>query len=249
MSKFSERFRQLKTECGMTLKELSQDLDITVPNLSYYMKGREPSYDVLIRIADYFNVTTDWLIGRTGERTSVQGTLVSDIENTLHLNEENKLDNSRRTAYLECQQCLYQALVETYQFFSLIDHKTYKLIINAINHIYEAISLYIQTMKIACMLPTEENIIEMMHNESSISCDINTLISQSTNKLINLLAYSDGISEESRRILLELSKVYYVNSTHNSFNNDKDVYLDVARLNLQIFETEQKIIKTKKIPD
>ena len=68
MSEFSNRFRQLKGEADLTLKELSEKLDITVPNLSYYMNGREPNYDTLIRIADYFGVSTDWLIGNDTER-------------------------------------------------------------------------------------------------------------------------------------------------------------------------------------
>lgn len=78
MSKFSERFRELKNRDGLTLKDLSKELNITVPNLSYYMKGREPSYDILISIANYFDVTVDWLIGR---ETSVSK--VEDINNEL----------------------------------------------------------------------------------------------------------------------------------------------------------------------
>ena len=62
MSEFPNRFRQLKEESGMTLKELSAVLGITVPNLSYYMNGREPNYDTLIKFANYFNVTTDYLV-------------------------------------------------------------------------------------------------------------------------------------------------------------------------------------------
>lgn len=79
MSEFSDRFRLLKDESGATLKELSEKLDITVPNLSYYMKGREPSYDILIKIADYFNVTTDWLIGRTDNRTLASKSLDEEV--------------------------------------------------------------------------------------------------------------------------------------------------------------------------
>ena len=63
MSEFSNRFKQLKDESNLTLKDLSEVLDITIPNLSYYMKGREPAYDILIRIANYFNVSVDWIIG------------------------------------------------------------------------------------------------------------------------------------------------------------------------------------------
>ena len=68
MSEFSNRFRQLKEEADLTLKELSEKLDITVPNLSYYMNGREPNYDTLIRISDYFGVSTDWLIGNDTQK-------------------------------------------------------------------------------------------------------------------------------------------------------------------------------------
>ena len=68
----------------MTLKELSTALDISVPNLSYYMKGREPSYDILIRIADYFDVTTDWLIGNDTQRNISEQELINlRIENKI----------------------------------------------------------------------------------------------------------------------------------------------------------------------
>ena len=77
MSKFSERFRALKDESELTLKELSAVLDISIPNLSYYMKGREPNYDILIRIANYFNVTTDWLVGNDTEHNISQQDLIN----------------------------------------------------------------------------------------------------------------------------------------------------------------------------
>ena len=84
MSKFSERFRALKDKSEMTLKELSNALDISVPNLSYYMKGREPSYDILISIADYFDVTIDWVVGRETDMSKIE-----DINNELF--KENSL--------------------------------------------------------------------------------------------------------------------------------------------------------------
>lgn len=68
MSDFSERFRALKEESGALLKDLSDDLGISVPNLSYYMRGREPNYDTLCRIADHYGVTVDYLVGRTNQR-------------------------------------------------------------------------------------------------------------------------------------------------------------------------------------
>ena len=73
MSEFSNRFRQLKEESSLTLKDLSEELGISVPNLSYYMKGREPSYDILIKIADYLNTSCDYLLGRIEDDSPLTG--------------------------------------------------------------------------------------------------------------------------------------------------------------------------------
>lgn len=91
MSEFSNRFKQLKEEADLTLKDLSNALNITAPNLSYYMKGREPSYDILISIANYFNVTVDWLIGRTDARSTTYEALDEEIANTITKNEVNEI--------------------------------------------------------------------------------------------------------------------------------------------------------------
>lgn len=116
MSLFSERFKQLKEEKhGMTLKELSQKLDITVPNLSYYMNGREPNYDTLIKIANYFNVTVDWLIGRTDARNPSSSDTLSTIEE--RLSQENNIKLSSDEAlkyYLSIQDMVLDVLDYVY---------------------------------------------------------------------------------------------------------------------------------------
>ena len=106
MSKFSERFRALKDESELTLKELSAVLDISIPNLSYYMKGREPSYDILINIANYFNVTTDWLIGNdTKQSTSEKELIDLRIENKKLLNKINEM-KFQLTNLVEKLECI-----------------------------------------------------------------------------------------------------------------------------------------------
>ena len=106
MSKFSERFRVLKDESELTLKELSSVLDISIPNLSYYMKGREPSYDILINIANYFNVTTDWLIGNDTKQSTSERELINlRIENKKLLNKIYEL-KSQLTNLVEKLQCI-----------------------------------------------------------------------------------------------------------------------------------------------
>ena len=55
-----ERLRKLK---GLTRKQLANELEINETTLAGYENlGREPKYSVLVRIADYFNVSVDNLI-------------------------------------------------------------------------------------------------------------------------------------------------------------------------------------------
>ena len=69
MSLFNERLRQLRDESKLTSAKLAEKLGIAASTLSLYMKDREPNYDTLIKIASYFHVTTDWLIGNSEFRT------------------------------------------------------------------------------------------------------------------------------------------------------------------------------------
>ena len=56
---------ELRKSKGITQKELAKRLNITRSALSQYEIGtRNPDYETLQRMADYFEVTTDVLLGR-----------------------------------------------------------------------------------------------------------------------------------------------------------------------------------------
>lgn len=60
------RIKDLRLEKGLTQKQVAEQLNITTRAYSYYETGtREPSFDVLRRICDFFDVTADYIIGRT----------------------------------------------------------------------------------------------------------------------------------------------------------------------------------------
>ena len=64
MVDFGEKLRTLRTEAGMTQTELAKRLRITKSVVSYYeLQERTPSPDVLVRLADIFHVSTDFLLG------------------------------------------------------------------------------------------------------------------------------------------------------------------------------------------
>ena len=66
MEKFCKRLKQLRTERGLTIKEVCSTLEITVSGFAHYEQGkREPSLETLVNICDFFDVTADYLLGRT----------------------------------------------------------------------------------------------------------------------------------------------------------------------------------------
>ncbi len=59
------KFRELRNEKNLTLNQLAKILKITPQALSRYEKGeREPDFKMLCTLADFFGVTTDYLLGR-----------------------------------------------------------------------------------------------------------------------------------------------------------------------------------------
>lgn len=65
---FGTRLRSLRKSRGLLGIKLAEDLKIGSNTLSQWESGaREPNYDVLCRLAEYFGVSTDYLLGREGE--------------------------------------------------------------------------------------------------------------------------------------------------------------------------------------
>lgn len=62
--KFGDRLENLLDEYELTQKQLSAELHIAPTTLNGYIKNnREPDYGTLIRLANYFKVSTDYLLG------------------------------------------------------------------------------------------------------------------------------------------------------------------------------------------
>lgn len=68
MSTFSERLKIARKEKSVTMKELSQALSIPLTTYANYEQGkREPPLWLLAKLCDYFDVSADYLIGRTDD--------------------------------------------------------------------------------------------------------------------------------------------------------------------------------------
>lgn len=64
-----ERLKLLREEKGLTQEKLAKSLSLSVSAVGMYEAGeRQPPYATLEKIASFFNVSTDYLLGRTDEK-------------------------------------------------------------------------------------------------------------------------------------------------------------------------------------
>lgn len=81
-----ERLVQLRKEKGVTLKEVANNIGVTVSAYSNYEQGiRMPSIDIICRICKYFDVTSDYLLGLE----NIDGTkinIINSFNNSKNIN-------------------------------------------------------------------------------------------------------------------------------------------------------------------
>ena len=66
MEKFAERLKELRIEKGLTQAQLSSETGLSRSGIGFWENGeRIPLATVVITLAKYFNVTTDYLLGVT----------------------------------------------------------------------------------------------------------------------------------------------------------------------------------------
>lgn len=66
MTSFNERLKEIRINHNITQKQLSIDLGLSERGIQSYELGeRKPGLDALIFLADYFNVSLDYLTGRS----------------------------------------------------------------------------------------------------------------------------------------------------------------------------------------
>lgn len=66
--KLAERLKELRKQRGFTQTQVAEYLGLKLRAYQYYESGEHrPEYEKLMALADFFEVTTDYLLGRTDE--------------------------------------------------------------------------------------------------------------------------------------------------------------------------------------
>ena len=65
---FEEKLKELRNKTGLNQTKTAEALGITLRQYQRFELGEQrPGYDNLIKIADHFAVSLDWLTGRSEE--------------------------------------------------------------------------------------------------------------------------------------------------------------------------------------
>lgn len=71
MATFGERLSELRNEKELSQDELSTRMNISKSSIGMYERDqREPAFELLDKLALFFEVSTDYLLGRTNRRQS-----------------------------------------------------------------------------------------------------------------------------------------------------------------------------------
>lgn len=72
MSSIGDRILDLRKELNLSQKELAENVGITEASLSRYENNlREPRAEIIIRLADALNCSTDYLLGKTDVKDNI----------------------------------------------------------------------------------------------------------------------------------------------------------------------------------
>ena len=59
-----ERLKDLRSEKGVTQREVASAIGVTLSAYSNYEQGlREPNVEIIIKLCKYYNVSADYLLG------------------------------------------------------------------------------------------------------------------------------------------------------------------------------------------
>lgn len=144
---FNRIIKLLRKERGITQKQAAEDLGISQALLSHYEKGiRECGLDFVVKVADYYGVSCDYLLGRSAERNGVMlnaedipspESMKDSIYRGSVLPTMNKklISNSLNVLYAKVAQCRNKALVtEVSAYLMLAVYRMFRLLYTAEPH-------------------------------------------------------------------------------------------------------------------
>lgn len=95
------RLRELRLQQGLTMKQVGADLGLAESTISLYEnEKRQPDFATLAKFADYYGVTTDFLLGRSDLRSPApKSSSIDEEKEILRYLQQIKDDPSTRMMF------------------------------------------------------------------------------------------------------------------------------------------------------
>lgn len=115
------RLKQLRIEYGILQKDLAEQLQLSQQTISLYESNkRQPDYDTLRTISEFFNVSTDYILGITN--------IKEPIGITREIREEYSADKNFKGHYSEEREKALNILDKIYELSPESQKEIIKLI-------------------------------------------------------------------------------------------------------------------------
>nr|DAH48472.1 MAG TPA: Repressor protein CI [Caudoviricetes sp.] len=84
-----KRIAEQRKKLGLSQEELAEKLNISQKSISKYELGdRKPQYKVLVRMAEYFGVTTDYLLELDGDGNAMLGKRIAELRKACDMSQK-----------------------------------------------------------------------------------------------------------------------------------------------------------------
>ena len=117
MKMISERLKKLRDESGLTQAQLGKLIDVNPRSIGHYeqgIRGGKNYDDMLVKIADYFNVSIDYLYGRTNIRSQA-GTTLYYSGNVTDEKKREVISLITKNEFTDEQLALLKSLIESWK--------------------------------------------------------------------------------------------------------------------------------------
>ncbi|MDO5387939.1 MAG: helix-turn-helix transcriptional regulator [Clostridia bacterium] len=99
-----DRIKVLRKEKGISQERLAMELNISQTMISKYELGQsEPDIQMIIKIAEYFNVSVDYLLEISEDKLNINSENLTDNEKSLLLDYKrlNEIQKVKAEAYIK----------------------------------------------------------------------------------------------------------------------------------------------------
>ena len=81
-----DNLKKLREEEGLTQKELAEKMEVAKATIYFYEQGKvSPSVEMLIKLADYFNCSIDYLLGHKPQNVLYLDSLTDEQKEAVEL--------------------------------------------------------------------------------------------------------------------------------------------------------------------